>query len=82
MTAPRSLTLTAQQMAALVVMEMRINALNAEAGALKQLGADGLAVALASAADALTKAHEAFVVETQTAVKLASPSDMPRLVAP
>lgn len=77
-----SLRFTPQQFAALVLYETRIAALLNDAQAIAQLGAKPLAEKMAAAAATLKNAHEEFIAETQRAVQVASPADVPRLVAP
>lgn len=72
--------LTGPQMVALVLVERCIMELNNDAQALNQMGAGALAIEVAKTTDALSKAHAAFLAETQRAVKLASPGDVPKLV--
>lgn len=73
-------TLSPPQMAALVLLERRIMDLNGDQVAFADLGAVGPAAAVQKATEDLSRAHEAYLAETQRAVKLASPGDLPRLV--
>lgn len=77
---PVQVTLSPPQMAALVLLERRIMDLNGDVGTFKQLGAGALFEAVTKATEDLSRAHEAYLAETQRAVKLASPGDLPRLV--
>lgn len=74
--APVRLQLNPPQMAALVLVESRIVALEHEASVYVAMGAPPLAQAAKSAAEALRTAHAAYLAETQRAVKLVAPTDL------
>lgn len=72
--------LTGPQMAALILLERRIAELNTDAQVMNQLGCGALAIEVAKTTETLSKAHADFLTETQRVVKLAAPTDLPRLV--
>lgn len=81
MSQQRQIQLTAQQMAALVLVESRMEASKIDIALMSQLGALSLANAVMEAALVLEKAHGAFLAETQKLIKVASSAEMPRLVS-
>lgn len=79
---PRSLSVTPQQFAALAVIENCMAALDFAAKQATALNAPMLAEGVRAAMKALQDAHSGFVESAQRSVHVASPADVPRLVAP
>lgn len=73
--------LTAQQFAALALVELAQHTLAGAAAAVKGLGAPVLEAGVVAAIGALRKAHEDYFAETQRAVSIAAPGDLAKLVA-
>ncbi len=69
------------QLIALTHVDARIESLKSDAARLKGLGSP-LLPAIEAAGNLLTAAIKAYIEESQRAVKVASPADVPKLIQP
>lgn len=69
-------SVTSEQMVALVLLERRIADLNADVQTLTQLGCGPFAGAVEQATVIMSKAHDDFMVELQKAVKIPTPDEV------